>query len=186
MHAKPGVCTSAYRWDAHSIRARSDPLRRGAKRTPKGWTEISSYRRLVARAWNSNVGNIEGWPAQRLMEPPSKTAVELSWADFPEGLRRAGGAIAIIAERNGERGEAAVALPCFACVLQWRMLALSEALARLAIGATRVAPHALARWLQQIARKLDPPPRPSSRQGRWRARQREGCSISLRCSKPTD
>jgi hypothetical protein len=38
------------------------------------------------------------------------------------------------------------------------MLALSdEALARLAIGASRVAPNARGRWLQRLARKLDPP-----------------------------
>jgi hypothetical protein len=50
------------------------------------------------------------------------------------------------------------------------MLALSdEALGRLAIGASRVAPHARARWLQRLARQLDPPPRPPTRQARWRA-----------------
>jgi hypothetical protein len=45
-------------------------------------------RRLLAGAWNANVGTVAGWPALRLIEPPVKTAVELSWADFPEGLRR--------------------------------------------------------------------------------------------------
>jgi hypothetical protein len=46
------------------------------------------------------------------------------------------------------------------------MLALTdEALARLAIGATRVAPHARSRWLQDVAHKLDPPSRPLTRQG---------------------
>jgi hypothetical protein len=55
------------------------------------------------------------------------------------------------------------------------MLALSdEALARIAIGATRVAPHARDRWLRDLARKLDPPPRPPTRQARWRQRQRDG------------
>jgi hypothetical protein len=33
------------------------------------------------------------------------------------------------------------------------------------------------RWLQDVARKLDPPPRPPTRQGRWRQRQRNGCAI---------
>jgi integrase-like protein len=57
-------------------------------RSQTGMSASDAFRRLVARAWNSNVGNIHGWPARRLIEPPIKTAVELSWADFPEGLRR--------------------------------------------------------------------------------------------------
>ena len=58
------------------------------------------------------------------------------------------------------------------------MLALDDAaLARLMIGATRVAPNARDRWLQDLARKFDPPPRPLTRQGRWRQRQRNGCAI---------
>jgi hypothetical protein len=45
------------------------------------------------------------------------------------------------------------------------MLALSdEALARLAIGASRVRESERGRWLQDLARKLDPPPRPPMRQ----------------------
>src|SRR5262249_51163551 len=44
-------------------------------------------RRLV-RAWNSNVGNIEGWPKRRLREPAVKPTTELPWTEFPEGLRR--------------------------------------------------------------------------------------------------
>jgi hypothetical protein len=41
------------------------------------------------------------------------------------------------------------------------MPALSdEALARPAIAATRIAPHARARWLRDLAHRLDPPPRP--------------------------
>ena len=47
-----------------------------------------SFRRLLARAWNLNVDDIQGWPAQRLVEPPVKAAVEVAWEDFPEGLRR--------------------------------------------------------------------------------------------------
>jgi hypothetical protein len=58
------------------------------------------------------------------------------------------------------------------------MLALSdEALARLAIGASRIVPHARGRWLQRLAQKLDPLPRPLTRQGRWRQRQRNGTVI---------
>src|SRR5262245_43678612 len=59
--------------------------------TYRSWTGMptdEAFRRLLARAWNANVGNIEGWPAQRLMEPPVKAAVELAWEDFPEGLRQ--------------------------------------------------------------------------------------------------
>jgi hypothetical protein len=47
-----------------------------------------AFRRLMARAWNSNVGGIPGWPARRLVEPPAKQQVELVWESFPEGLRR--------------------------------------------------------------------------------------------------
>ena len=47
-----------------------------------------AFRRLLARAWNANVGAIPGWPAQRLMEPPVKAAVEVEWNEFPEELRR--------------------------------------------------------------------------------------------------
>jgi hypothetical protein len=58
------------------------------------------------------------------------------------------------------------------------MLALDDAaLARLAIGATRVRASERGRWLQRVARKLDPPPKPLTRQGRWRQRQRAGCAI---------
>jgi hypothetical protein len=47
-----------------------------------------ALRRLLARAWNGNVATIPGWPAQRLMEPPLKSAVEIAWEAFPEGLRQ--------------------------------------------------------------------------------------------------
>jgi hypothetical protein len=46
------------------------------------------------------------------------------------------------------------------------------ALARLVIGATRVRASERGKWLQDVARKLDPLPRPLTRQGRWRQRQR--------------
>ena len=47
-----------------------------------------AFRRLLARAWNASVATIPGWPAQRLMEPAVKAAVEIEWEAFPEGLRR--------------------------------------------------------------------------------------------------
>jgi hypothetical protein len=50
-------------------------------------TDDASARRL-ARAWNSNVGKIRGWPARRLGEPVVKATTELAWTDFPEGFRR--------------------------------------------------------------------------------------------------
>jgi Phage integrase family len=46
-----------------------------------------SGRRLV-RTWNSNVGNIRGWPSRRLREPAVKPTTDLPWAAFPQGLRR--------------------------------------------------------------------------------------------------
>jgi len=46
-----------------------------------------SGRRLV-RAWNSNVGNIRGWPVRWLREPGVKPTTDLPWEEFPEGLRR--------------------------------------------------------------------------------------------------
>jgi Phage integrase family len=46
-----------------------------------------AFRRLLARAWNANVGAIAGWPARRLMEPPIKNAVEVEWNEFPADLR---------------------------------------------------------------------------------------------------
>src|SRR5262249_19731948 len=50
-------------------------------------TDDASGRRLV-RAWNSNVGKIQGWPARRLTEPAVKATTEVLWTEFPEGLRR--------------------------------------------------------------------------------------------------
>ena len=47
-----------------------------------------AFRRLLARAWNANLATIPGWPAQQLMEPAVKAAVEIEWEAFPEGLRR--------------------------------------------------------------------------------------------------
>jgi integrase len=47
-----------------------------------------AFRRLLTRAWNSNIGNVPGWPACALLVPRVKPAVEQTWEDFPEGLRR--------------------------------------------------------------------------------------------------
>jgi hypothetical protein len=54
------------------------------------------------------------------------------------------------------------------------MLALSDgALARLAISATALPPHARGRWLRQIANRIDPPPQRSDTVRKARLRQRE-------------
>ena len=57
-------------------------------RAQSGRPADDAFRRLLARAWNTNVGIIQGWPARQLMEPPVKAAVEVAWEEFPAGLRR--------------------------------------------------------------------------------------------------
>jgi integrase len=47
----------------------------------------TAFRRLLARAWNSNVVKIPDWPLRRLAEPEVKAVVEIKWEEFPEGLR---------------------------------------------------------------------------------------------------
>jgi integrase len=47
----------------------------------------TAFRRLLARAWNANVGKIPSWPARRLVEPAVKADVEIKWEEFPNGLR---------------------------------------------------------------------------------------------------
>ena len=53
-----------------------------------GKPAATAFRRLMARAWNANVGTISGWPEAKLVEPLVKSTVEIAWSDFPEGLRR--------------------------------------------------------------------------------------------------
>jgi Phage integrase family len=48
----------------------------------------TAFRRLMARAWNANVGATADWPDIKFVEPPVKSTVEIAWSDFPEGLRR--------------------------------------------------------------------------------------------------
>jgi hypothetical protein len=43
-------------------------------------------RRWLVRSWNSCVGTVEGWPANRLAEPPLKAKEGPAWEDFPKGL----------------------------------------------------------------------------------------------------
>ena len=47
----------------------------------------AASRRILARLWNAGIGKIEGWPQQRLVEPPAKAAEGPGWEDFPGGLR---------------------------------------------------------------------------------------------------
>jgi hypothetical protein len=47
-----------------------------------------AFRRLLARAWNANVGSIPRWPARRLVVPPVKAAVDVEWNAFPQHLRQ--------------------------------------------------------------------------------------------------
>ena len=53
-----------------------------------GMRADGAFRRMVVRAWNSNIGVVRGWPAHRLVEPPAKKQVEIDWESFPEGLQR--------------------------------------------------------------------------------------------------
>ncbi len=48
----------------------------------------NAFRRLLARAWNANVGSIPGWPATKLVAPAAKLLVEVGWEAFPLGLRQ--------------------------------------------------------------------------------------------------
>jgi len=57
-------------------------------RAQSGTVSGDACGRRLARTWNSNVGNIWGWPARRLREPAVKPTTELPWEEFPEGFRR--------------------------------------------------------------------------------------------------
>ena len=50
-------------------------------RAQSGTVRGDASGRRLARTWNSNVGNIQGWPAV-------KPTTELPWTELPEGLRR--------------------------------------------------------------------------------------------------
>jgi len=56
-------------------------------RSRTGSCSDDAFRRLLARAWNANVGTIPGWPVRTLTVPLAKPAVEQEWEDFPAGLR---------------------------------------------------------------------------------------------------
>jgi hypothetical protein len=44
-------------------------------------------RRVIARAWNTCVVKVRGWPSHRLKEPPVKALTQIPWDAFPERLR---------------------------------------------------------------------------------------------------
>jgi hypothetical protein len=48
----------------------------------------TAFQRVMARAWNANVGAIAGWPDIKLIEPLVKSTVEIAWSDFPKELLR--------------------------------------------------------------------------------------------------
>jgi integrase len=52
----------------------------------------NTARRSIARTWNTCADAIQGWPMQRLTEPPIKAKAGPAWEDFPEGLRQDVGA----------------------------------------------------------------------------------------------
>jgi hypothetical protein len=58
-----------------------------AYRNATGMPADDAFRRLMARAWNSNVGKVKGWPSQRLEEPAVRSKGEIPWEHFPTGLR---------------------------------------------------------------------------------------------------
>jgi hypothetical protein len=57
-------------------------------RAQSGTVSGDASGRRLARTWNSNVGIIRGWPRRHLTEPAVKPTTELSWTQFPQGLRR--------------------------------------------------------------------------------------------------
>jgi hypothetical protein len=57
-------------------------------RAQSGTVSGDASGRRLARTWNSNIGNIPGWPGRRLREPPVKPTTEVPWEEFPEGFRR--------------------------------------------------------------------------------------------------
>jgi integrase len=52
----------------------------------------NTVRRSIARTWNACADAIQGWPMQRLTEPPIRAKAGPAWEDFPEGLRQDVGA----------------------------------------------------------------------------------------------
>ena len=51
-----------------------------------GMRADGAFRRLMVRAWNSNIGVVGGWPTRRLAEPPAKQQVELGLGELSRRL----------------------------------------------------------------------------------------------------
>ena len=64
----------------------NDYLRYRAETTALAFNNTA--RRSIARTWNACSDAIQGWPMQRLTEPPIKARAGPAWEDFPEGLRQ--------------------------------------------------------------------------------------------------
>jgi integrase len=64
----------------------NDYLRYRAETTALAFNNTA--RRSIARTWNACSDAIQGWPMQRLTEPPIKAKAGPAWEDFPEGLRQ--------------------------------------------------------------------------------------------------
>jgi integrase len=92
----------------------------------------NSARRRMARMWNTCAGAIEGWPRQRLTEPPIKVKGGPAWEDFPEGLRRDVDAYLgrLTARRRGLSGKRI--RPCRPATIRTRRAQLA-AVARMAV-----------------------------------------------------
>ena len=82
-----------------------------AYRTLCGKPADAAFRRLMARAWNGNVGKIAGWPTTRLFEPPVKSAVEVPWLDFADGLRHGSDAYLARTDKNPQKPDRATHPP---------------------------------------------------------------------------
>jgi Phage integrase family len=64
----------------------NDYLRYRAETTALAFNNTA--RRSIARTWNACSDAIQGWPMQRLTEPPIKAKAGPAGEDFPEGLRQ--------------------------------------------------------------------------------------------------
>jgi hypothetical protein len=88
-------------------------------------------RRAIARVWNGCIGGVDGWPANRLVEPAIKTTEGPAWEEFPEELRTDVEShlkgLAEIRRINGKRRR-----PCKPSTIRTRRLELKAA-ARIAV-----------------------------------------------------
>jgi integrase len=110
----------------------------------------NTARRSIARTWNTCAGEIKGWPAQLLTEPPVKAKAGPAWEDFPVGLRREiegylGGLQEVHRSRKGKRIR-----PCSASTIRTRRAELK------AVGRKAVALGVPIKNLTSLAELLHP------------------------------